>query len=292
MLYYISIFQKKERMKTMEKVYLQMASYSMSGSNLDFEGQLALTGKMGYTGVEFAGSNYGGMNAEQLNATLKKYGIGAISAHVRLENVLKDLPLIKAVGCKYIIVASHYFTNEAETKALAAQMNEIGKKCREEGIWLGYHNHTAEFNTDGGKYLLEILIENTDPQYVVFQIDAGWAAAAGIDVIAFFKKHAGRIKLIHANESDIVIGPEKPHNMADRKLDENGRPVFSEEEMILRKKKNEADCPMGKGLLNWNEAIAVAREIGVEEYIVERRHSYAPELETSLKEDLEFLRKI
>ncbi len=276
----------------MEQVYIQMATYGMSGSTLDFEGQLELSGKMGYTGVEFAGSNYGGMDAAQLAAALRQNRLTALSAHVSLNHVLRDLPLLKAVGAKYVIVASHYFTNREGVRALAEETNRIGKQVRAEGLWLGYHNHTAEFNIDDGKYLLEWLIEYTEPASVLFQLDVGWAAAAGIDVPAFMQKYKGRIRLIHANESDLVIGAEAPRDPATFRRDENGRPIWSEEEQAFRTIKNNADCPLGKGLLDWSKFYPLAQAAGVEAYIVERRHSYAPELETSLREDLAFLKNL
>ena len=84
-----------------------------------------------------------------------------------------------------------------------------GKEAAKYGIKVGYHNHTQEFNKIGDKYFLEILIENTDPENVVFELDCGWATAAGADACEFLKKYADRYVAIHVKENNKVIGPRK-----------------------------------------------------------------------------------
>ena len=59
---------------------------------------------------------------------------------------------------------------------------------------------------DEGKYLLDWVIENTDPETVAFEIDCGWASAAGVVPQEYIQKHAGRIAAIHIKENNAVIG--------------------------------------------------------------------------------------
>ncbi len=42
-----------------------------------------------------------------------------------------------------------------------------------------YHNHYHEFQKLQDKYVLYHIMENTDPQYVDFELDTFWAHAAG-----------------------------------------------------------------------------------------------------------------
>ena len=68
--------------------------------------------------------------------------------------------------------------------ATATQLNKLGKRSVEAGVGPAYfHNHNAEFSTrftdtqgDGQlKSAWEIVMERTDPRWVVAQIDIGWA---------------------------------------------------------------------------------------------------------------------
>lgn len=271
----------------MNKVYLQM--FSLHNETRPIPEMLERIAGLGYAGIEFAGSNYGGMDEAGMKNLLESLRLEPLGAHVRADTLLRDLPYVKAIGGRYMIIASHRLTNREDCLKLAESLNEWGRICKAEGLKAGYHNHTQEFHRDGGDYLLDILVQNTDPEMVIFELDAGWAAAAGVDVVNYLKVHAGRIELLHVNESDLEIGPEKPFP-AKMNLDGNGRPIFTPEELAFRKVKDEADCPLGKGLLDWNEVIPAAKAIGVKEFIVERRHSYLPDTFDSLKEDLDYLK--
>ena len=64
---------------------------------------------------------------------------------------------------------------------------------------------------EGGRRIPpDILINNTDPEYVVFQLDCGWASAAGVDPVEYINAHAGRFAAIHVKENSKVIGADEP----------------------------------------------------------------------------------
>jgi sugar phosphate isomerase/epimerase len=73
------------------------------------------------------------------------------------------------------------------TLQTAQQLNKLGKRSVEMGLGPAYfHNHAAEFGAtqrfmDNGKLKSgwEILMERTDPRWVVAQIDIGWAVCGG-----------------------------------------------------------------------------------------------------------------
>ena len=70
-----------------------------------------------------------------------------------------------------------------QTLRTAEQLNKLGKRSVEMGLGPAYfHNHAAEFGANGRfmdngvlKSGWEILMERTDPRWVVAQIDIGWA---------------------------------------------------------------------------------------------------------------------
>ena len=115
------------------------------------------------------------------------------------------------------------------------------------------------------------MIEETDPKYVSFELDAGWCAAAGFDPLALVEQYSGRIKLIHVKESDRVIGPQQPIDFGSVPK-EKGCVSESKRQMEEMDKTN---CVAGKGLVDWKVLKETADRHGCQAYIVERE--YAPE---------------
>src|SRR5689334_1948229 len=79
-------------------------------------------------------------------------------------------------------------------KAYADTLNRYGKKVKGEGLFLGWHNH-GEFRAiegGGGLNPFDVLLQNTDPELVRFQVDVGNMAQAGGDPIAYLTKYPTR----------------------------------------------------------------------------------------------------
>ena len=53
--------------------------------------------------------------------------------------------------------------------------NEIGARCKAAGLKFGYHNHSREFEKIEDRVMLDYMIENTDPDKVLFEMDVYWA---------------------------------------------------------------------------------------------------------------------
>jgi sugar phosphate isomerase/epimerase len=272
-----------------------MYSLGMEANANPMTENLATVAKMGYDGVEFAGNNYGGLTSDELKAALAANKLGCRSVHLQMKDIVPTLPYLKEAGVSYAIVASHPFSNMEEILECANGLNEAGKEAAKYGIKVGYHNHTQEFNKIGDKYMLELLIENTDPENVVFELDCGWATAAGIDAGAFLKQYKDRFVAIHVKENSKVIGPEKPRSPKDPspfKLDENGRPIITEE---MRKKMEERaswNCGTGQGIIDWKKIFAICHEIGIDLFVVEREADYGGlDRLTCLQNDVNWLKE-
>ena len=272
----------------MDKVYLQMFSFGEFDPALTKD-QICAAADMGYAGVELFATNFE-MPVEEMKALLKEKNLDAISLHTHSGQILEMVPYARTLGMKYIGIAMEYIPDHESALKFAATLNDLGKACREAGLMLTYHNHTQEFNVFDGEKVIETLMANTDPEYVGFELDAGWCSAAGEDTVRFINDHAGRIKLIHVKETDRVIGPEAPRNPADRKLDQHGRPVISEEERQANEKKMQMDCPTGQGINDWNKIKAAADAQGCDAYIVEREYTYKGTRMDCLKEDMAYLK--
>ena len=176
--------------------------------------------EMGYTCVEAANYNDGklyGVEPEQYKADLEAAGLKSISSHIghnlspeelasgNFEESMKwwdqCIATHKAAGCKYIVTPSFRIPETLEgLKTYCDYFNAIGKKCAENGILYGYHNHSHEFNKIEDKVIYDFMLENTDPQYVFFQMDVYWACMGRAYPVEYFRKYPGRFTLLHIKD--------------------------------------------------------------------------------------------
>ena len=89
----------------MKEVYLQTASFQMSGSRLSFLEQLKAAAKLGYTGVELAGQDYMNLDVKELKKYVDDLGLKVLGAHVTLDNATTILPALKTLGAEYMVTA-------------------------------------------------------------------------------------------------------------------------------------------------------------------------------------------
>lgn len=260
----------------MERISLALYSFGMD-STLSLEQKLRTAAEIGYDGVEFAGG-FGGLEAPEIRRILKDTGLTAHSAHVQYRDIDAQLPMLAELGVGMCIVPMHPFATKEETLAFAAQLNEKGYETAKHGIRIGFHNHTGEFFIDEGKPLMDWLIEGTDPSLVSFQLDCGWASAAGVDPVAYLRQHAGRFMAIHIKENAKVIGPDKPRSAKDPmpsfKLDESGKPIIPEEFRRIMEERRNLNVRAGAGIVDWKTVITTAESVGAKIRIVERESSY------------------
>ena len=274
----------------MKDVYLQL--YSLFGDiDRDYVGALRKTKEAGYAGVEFAQSNYGGMAAGELKAVLKDLDLRPFSTHIRLEELEATLPIAQELELPYLVISGAYCYDLASAQNVARQLNEAGKICRSCGMVLGYHNHRGEFSkAENAQHLLDIMIENTDPALVFFQMDVGWTVTTGIDWEAYMGQYTGRFRLIHVKETTTNrLGPSPMHNPKDGYKDAKGNredPVAAVLKMRAERTWNTA---LGQGMIDWKRVKEVADAQGARAYIVEREHDYCGDIFTCIKEDADFL---
>ncbi len=174
--------------------------------------------EMGYRNVEpfSLGEN---LTAEQYRALLDKYGLKASARHVdvgtpeRPANIDQIIADNKTLGIKYFGSGSTpifppIYTTEAQWVAYAKYLDRVGEAARKSGQTLMVHNHDIEFETVfGGRTVFDILMANTDPRNVVFQLDLYWAANGGgmENPLEVIERYGNRIKLFHVK--DMAAGP-------------------------------------------------------------------------------------
>jgi sugar phosphate isomerase/epimerase len=154
----------------------------------DPEGTLRALAGIGYVQIELAGIPPG-HTAASLRALLDSVGIRAYSGHDGWdpsnfnEAAYRDqLERAVTLGQRQTGFAwSPGPYTEAYFKALAVQLNRAGAIAREYGLRFFYHNHDFEFTTlrADGRPVYTVLLEETDPSLVRFQMDLMWIHYGG-----------------------------------------------------------------------------------------------------------------
>jgi sugar phosphate isomerase/epimerase len=140
-----------------------------------------------------------------------------------------------------------------EVKHEAARYNRIGELARKFGIKLLIHNHTAEFMPckDSPDVPYTILLNETDPELVVFQLDIGWAVVAGQNPVELFTKYPGRFVLWHVKDvaalKTLPALPDQGGRMAEARL-----------------------VPVGNGEVDYGEIFKHADVAGMKHFVIEQ----------------------
>ena len=172
----------------------------------DFEGTLQKVAELGYKEMQFAG--YYGRSPQQVRDLLQQLGLSSPAAHVGLnlirEDLRKQIDIALEIGQSYIVVPSVPQDERmvAHFEDHAKALNEAGERCKEAGLKLAYHNHSFEFESQGGRTGYGQLLDLTDPELVSFELDLYWAVNANINPITLFRDNPGRFPMVHVKDRD------------------------------------------------------------------------------------------
>ncbi len=176
----------------------------------DYEGILAKVAEIGYREVEPA-TNYGDLKPKEFRAMLDRYGLSMPSTHVGAQDgpqMETQLEGFQIMGLKYVEIrgaaagARAPVTSES-TKMNAKRLNAHGEIAKKFGMKILIHNHAQEFQpfADGALRPYDVLLAETDPALVAMQLDIGWAAVAGQNILDMFRKNPGRFELWHVKDA-------------------------------------------------------------------------------------------
>ncbi|MCM3661119.1 DUF1080 domain-containing protein [Georgenia satyanarayanai] len=188
------------------------------------EGQqtvLARLAEIGLKNIEPYSGNLNPYTAEQVRAMADEIGLRIPSSHhnVGEGNFDETLAYVDALGQEYVGsggFAAPGIGSYESTLETAATMNRLGKRSVEAGIGKFFgHNHDREFTTvyehEGEQMSAwEILVRETNPDYVTFQVDVAWATDAGVDVPALLAQWGERIELLHIKDATNLNSPGSP----------------------------------------------------------------------------------
>jgi sugar phosphate isomerase/epimerase len=180
----------------------------------DLPGTLANVAAIGYKEVEFAG--YFGRTPAAIRELLAVNGLTSPSTHVPIESMRKEWPKVlddaRQIGHQWVVIP---WLPEAERggldgwKRLAGEFNTAARAARDAGLRFAYHNHDFELTPipaaasggTGPTIPLDVLLAETDPSLVDFEMDLYWVVKGGGDPSSYFKRFENRFPLVHVKDS-------------------------------------------------------------------------------------------
>ncbi|MGW9308075.1 TIM barrel protein [Saccharomonospora azurea] len=170
----------------------------------DPQGTLDALAEIGYATVGVSGLY--GHTPERFRAMLDAAGLRAVLTHLSLDAIRGDWPReldnAHVLGVESVVVPSlpsGLWTPDGY-RQVAEEFNAAGEAAREAGLRFLYHNHDFDFRTVDGQVLYDILLAETDPAHVGFEIDLYWAIHAGYDPVDYFHRYPGRFPVFHVKD--------------------------------------------------------------------------------------------
>ena len=213
----------------------------------DPKGVLKQVASFGYKQIESYDGPQGvfwGMGHTGFKKYMDDLGMTVIATHCDInKDFEKTAAQAAEIGMKYLLCP--WLGPQAsldEYKRRAAEFNQKGEICKKNGIRFGYHNHDYSFLPVEGQYPQDVLMSNTDPALVDYELDIYWIVTAKQDPIVWFEKYKNRFRLCHVK---------------DRQKNTDAK---------------EATCDLGTGSIDYPTVLKKAKESGMEYFVVEQEH--------------------
>lgn len=238
----------------------------------DVPGTLDHIRSLGITDMEFA--NLFGLIAPALRAALDARGMVCTSYGVGYGDLTDKTAQVgetaKVLGTKFVRVA--WVPHDApfslpQARATALAFNRAGKELMEEhGILFCFHNHGFEFYPHEDGTLFDVLVNETDPRHVGFELDILWTFFPGQDPSALLLKYPDRFHLMHLKDlRQGVVG-----NLSGGTAVEN-------------------DVALGSGQLDIPSILKAARQTRIKHFYIEDE---SPSIVTQVPQSIAYLHSL
>jgi sugar phosphate isomerase/epimerase len=211
--------------------------------------------QIGYREVETAG--FAGLAARDFRHLLDDNGLSAPSAHLDFAAPEAAFEQAHALGAQFaasgslrgLIPGTHQGGMKLDEAHRTAELaNRLGEQARRAGLQYAYHNHHIEFAVENGTIAYDVLLAETDPALVSFEIDCGWMVIGGQDPVRYLTRHPGRFPMIHVK--DFLAGARA------------GAGAFDTYEY--------PGAELGAGIIDYRPIFAAAEKAGLRHYFVEQ----------------------
>ncbi len=210
-----------------EGVIRQLAEYGYKQIE-SYEGQLGMFWGMGNTGFR---------------QFLDDLGIQMVSSHANVfQGYEQKVEELAEIGVPYIVCP---FIGAQDTiddyLEMADTFNELGEIANNAGLKFAYHNHAYTFEELEGEIPQAVLMDNTEPDLVEYQMDIYWVVAGGADPIEWIRRYPGRFTTSHVKDLAEVDGEYESVTLGTGTIDFNNiLPVAEENGMVYHLVEQEA----------------------------------------------------
>ena len=214
------------------------------------------------------------MPPDQYTATLAAHGLKGIAMHFPFDR-LRDDPEgaareAKALGLKYVgcaLIPHEGAFTEKTCRAAAAVFNHAGEVVAKQGMKVFYHVHGYEFQPFGQGTLFDLLMSETKPRLVSYEMDIFWVVYPGQDPVKLFQQYGKRWELVHLKDmkKGTPTGPAAPWPDVN------------------------ADVTLGTGQIDMVSVLRAAKKAGVKWYFIEDESSSSVK---QIPETLRFLEQV
>ena len=239
----------------------------------DFAGTLHKVAAIGYKEVQISG--FHNQPIPHIKQLLDADGLKTSAGHFGYDALKSNLSQVTdqahTLGMSYVVLSSvpdSYRGSIDGYKRAADFFNKTGEGCRKAGFHFGYHNHNRDFEKFGNVIAFDLMLQNTDPASVCFEMDCFWVERAGYDPVAYMNKYPGRFPVLH-------IKDERKHYPPT----------------VSGHTPSEAFAPVGKGIIDWKRIFKAARRGGLKRYYVEQDQTELPVFE-AIKFSYDYLHKL
>lgn len=214
-------------------------------------GTIDLARGFGIENVELAGTY--NLPPEQFKAQLLAKGLKPVSGHYPYEKFRDNVEAIateaKLLGLQYVGCAwiPHQTFDEKTAREAAAMFNRAGEALAKHGLKFFYHTHGYEFQPHGDGTLFDLLLAETKPQFVTYEMDVFWVVHPGHDPVKLLEKYGSRFELMHVKD----MKKDTPTGLFTGKSDVKN------------------DVALGTGKLNFPAILRAAQKAGVKYYFIE-----------------------
>ena len=219
--------------------------------------------------VELAGTYR--LSTEQFKAQLDAHGLKAVSAHygydqfrTNLDWIISDAKILglKYVGCAWIPHGEPF--DEKTCRETIAVFNHAGEVLARHGLIFFYHTHGYEFQPYKDGTLFDLMMTETNPKSVSFQMDIFWIVHAGQDPVKLLEKYGKRWQLMHLKG----MKESTPTGLLTGHSDVTN------------------DVPVGEGKIPFPPLMRAAKKAGVQWYFIEDE---SPLSEQQIPQSLHYL---
>jgi sugar phosphate isomerase/epimerase len=198
----------------------QLYSVSDQAGAIGFPKLFEALATIGYKYVEFAGyANKDGYSPKVIRKVLADHGLKAIGNHGSMDAASLEGAL--QIGQKYSgisVLTDIKGAHKDAWKQTADDLNAYGEKCVKAGLKGFYvHMHGPEYTRVADapdEHVIDVLLANTDPRYVFWEMDIYWAyffqgyldaGGATVDPLQWVLKHPKRFPLFHVKDGKQAV---------------------------------------------------------------------------------------